>query len=292
MKKKINLNKIYLENCLIGMKKIEANSIDMVLTDPPYFIDGLDNKWNILKNEKKKKFSKTITNLPAGMKFDKKQGEALQKFYYKVSLEVYRILKPGGFYISFSQGRLYHRTAVAVEDAGFEIRDMFSWGRNTQPKAFSLNHFAKNETKKLQKELTKWKTPMLASLFEPAVFAQKPKNGTFIENWKKWNKGLINSTTSFNNIKIPNYIFYNKTKTDKFEHMTVKPLAIIEYLIRLGTSKGEIVLDPFIGSGTTAVASLNNERNFIGFEINRKFIKIANQRINNVKKTSKNTRRV
>ena len=161
---------------------------------------------------------------------------------------------------------------------------MFSWGRNTKPKAFSLKHFAKNESKKIQDDLSKWKTPMLSSLFEPAIFAQKPKEGTFIENWKKWNKGFINSTTSFGDKKIPNYVFYNKTKEDRFNHMTVKPLPIIEYLIELSTSEGDVVLDPFMGSGTTAIAAINKTRNFIGFEINEEYVSIANQRIINARK--------
>ena len=269
-------------SCLDGMKEIKSNSIDMVLTDPPYFIDGLDDNWNAEKNRKKRQGSKTVVNLPAGMKFDKNQGIKLEKFYKKVSLEIFRILKPGGFYISFSQGRLYHRMAVAVEDSGFDIRDMFSWGRNTKPKAFSLNHFAKKEDSKLNNELLKWKTPMLSSLFEPAIFAQKPKIGTFIENWKNWRKGLINSHATFNEKKIPNYVFYNKTKEDKFSHMTVKPLPVIEYLIDVCSENGDIILDPFMGSGTTAVAAINMNRQYLGFEINKEYITISDERIKNV----------
>ena len=72
----------------------------------------------------------------------------------KVSTEVYRILKPGGFYISFSQGRLYHRMAVAIEDCGFEIRDMLVWKREGQAKAFSQNHFVR-KMKITEKDINK-----------------------------------------------------------------------------------------------------------------------------------------
>jgi len=61
------------------------------------------------------------------MKFDPKQGIELQNFYTKVSKKLYKVLKPGGFFLSFSQPRLSHRMAIAMENAGFEIRDMYAW---------------------------------------------------------------------------------------------------------------------------------------------------------------------
>ena len=62
----------------------------------------------------------------------------------KISKEIFRILKPGGFFFSFASPRLYHRMTCAIDDAGFEIRDSFIWlYTQNQPKAMSLNHFVK-----------------------------------------------------------------------------------------------------------------------------------------------------
>ena len=65
-----------------------------------------------------------------------------------------------------------------------------------------------------------------------------------------------------------------------YNHPTVKPLEIIQNFIINSSLEGEIVLDPFIGSGTTAVACINTNRNYIGFEIDERYYKIAEKRIN------------
>jgi len=71
----------------------------------------------------------------------------------------------------------------------------------------------------------------------------------------------------------------NKSDKAKYGHPTIKPLHIIETLIKNSSKEGEIVLDPFLGSGTTAVAAAKNNRNYIGIELNTNYIKIAEQRI-------------
>lgn len=63
-------------------------------------------------------------------------------------------------------------------------------------------------------------------------------------------------------------------------HPTQKPVALFEYLILTYTNPGDIVLDNCIGSGTTAIACLNTNRNFIGFELSEEYVQIANQRLN------------
>ncbi len=68
-------------------------------------------------------------------------------------------------------------------------------------------------------------------------------------------------------------------KFDDFKHPTVKPISLIKWLIRHYSDKNDIILDPFIGSGTTAIAALETNRNFIGFELNKEYFDIANNRI-------------
>ena len=119
-------NTIELANCIEAMKKLPDNSIDMVCTDPPYFLDGLGDDWDKKKLDKKGS-SNMVGNLPKGMKFDRNQSKKFSEFYRKVSDEVFRVLKPGGSFISFSSPRLYHSMTIAVEDSGFEIRDMLAW---------------------------------------------------------------------------------------------------------------------------------------------------------------------
>lgn len=74
----------------------------------------------------------------------------------------------------------------------------------------------------------------------------------------------------------------NVSDKNKFEHPTIKPLRFVENHIINSTNEGDIVFDPFLGSGTTAVAAQNLGRQYIGFEINPKYCKIAKNRLNNI----------
>lgn len=281
---------IFNTDCRIGIKNIPDNSIDFIVTDPPYFIDGMDDKWNDKRLYQKAKPG-VVGGLPAGMKFDRSQGEHLQSFMTPLAQEFIRILKPGGFCIVFSQGRLYHRMAISLDLAGFEIRDLLAWKYEGQAKAFSQNHFiekdktmSKSEKENLIKELNGWKTPQLKPQLEPMVLAQKPREGTFIENWKKYGVGLVNTTESLDGM-FPGTVMEiskrtrNNETNEKIAHMTVKPVLLISHLIKLFTRPNQTVLDPFLGSGSHGVAAIINNRNFIGFEIEPKYFSIAQKRM-------------
>ena len=285
-----NIDDISIHNgdCIDLFKIIDDNTIDFILTDPPYFLDKLGDDWNdknITKNIAK---SKTIGGLPIGMKFDKKQGKRLQEFFYKISIEALRVLKPGGFMVAFSQGRLIHRLAIASEDAGFEIRDLFAWQhKGGQGKAFTQDHFVKKmnipeeDKQKIIQNLDNRKTPQLRPKFEPMILAQKPKEGTFVENWLKWQTGLVKIDFEGEEYQQTTMFEYQKPfKNKEFEHMTIKPVKMFTKLIEIFTKKGQIVLDPFLGSGTTAEACLTIERKAIGFEIEKKYYQNSLDRIN------------
>ena len=133
---------IQIENadCIEYLKTLNTNSIDCVITDPPYFIDKLDNNWSSkeINNDKK---NSHIKHLPKGMKFDKKQVKQLYDYYLELSEILFDKLKPGGYFLSFSSPRLYHAIAMACDIAGFEIRDMIKWTyTQTMPKGMSVTH--------------------------------------------------------------------------------------------------------------------------------------------------------
>ena len=278
---------LYLDDCRNVLKQLNDNSVDLIITDPPYFIDGMGNDWNRENLSKKVKKAKVVGGLPVGMKFDVEQGKKLQEFMEPICNEFMRILKPGGFCIIFSQARLYHRMAIATENAGFEIRDMLGWKYEGQAKAFSLNHFVKKmknlteeEQNQIIKEMDGWKTPQLKPQIEPMVMAQKPKEGTFIENWIKYNVGLVNTTESLDGMFPGNIMEVSKKERDeKIEHLTVKPVKLISHLVKLFSKENQIVLDAFMGSGSHGVASLQNNRKFIGIEIDKDYFEIAKNRI-------------
>lgn len=283
------INKIHCGDSFELIQKLDSNSIDLVITDPPYFIDGLGDEWDDNKISTSQQKAGVIGGLPVGMKFDPKQGLRFQEFMGKMSCEVLRVLKPGGFFICFSQARLYHRLAVAAEDAGFEIRDMLGWCYEGQAKAFSMDHFVRkmkisdDEKEWLISELSGRKTPQLKPQIEPMILGQKPKQGTFIENWVEFKTGLIDTTASIDG-KFPGNLMYVKkpSKEEKGEfndHVSVKPVGILEHLINIFSVEGQVVLDPFIGSGSTAIAAINTNRKFIGFDKSEHFVNISNKRV-------------
>jgi site-specific DNA-methyltransferase (adenine-specific) len=301
----IPTNTIKLADCLLSMKEIPSNSIDMVCTDPPYFLDGLGSDWN--KDSLDTKGSSSLVgNLPKGMKFDRNQSQKFHEFYSKVSLEVFRVLKPGGAFLSFSSPRLYHSMAWAMEGAGFEIRDMLGWVyTKSQVKAFSQDHIINKDSQKTDEEKTQlkelckdWKTPQLKPAIEPICFAVKPIEGRYIDNFQKHGVGLMNTSDETKvgegyfpaNILVTDdvlglekvFLVPKPTKEEKGDyntHLSVKPTALISHLIRLFTKEDAIILDPFLGSGTTAVACIQSKRRYIGFDINKEYLTIAERRI-------------
>lgn len=310
MKNEKFINKVICANSLDILPQLLNESIDLVITDPPYFLDKLDNNWNPDKVSNKKNHC-VVKSLPAGMKFDKLQGKKFYKWYFKISKEIYRVLKPGGFFFSFSSPRLYHRMASAIDDAGFDLRDVFIWlYTQNQPKAMSVNHFIKKMNveesikQSIIENLNGWKTPQIKSCFEPIAMAQKPVDQTFLNNVLKHNVGLLNTKIKIGNNMYPANVFstdeindlINKTfllqkpkKNEKGifnDHKTVKPIAICEYLINLTTySRDAIILDPFVGSGTTVVAAKKLKRNFIGIDLNDQYVKISNKRLKEIDNT-------
>jgi len=167
----------------------------------------------------------------------------------------------------------------------------------------SLNHFIDKmkisdaEKKKLKEKLAGWKTPQVKSCYEPIVAAQKPCEETLLENFLKRGVGLFNAQVKVGENKFPANILLvdgidevldryflipkptEEEKGDFNTHPTVKPLTLCEYLILLSTVEGAIILDPFVGSGTTAVAAARLNRHFIGIDINPEYIEIARRRL-------------
>ena len=132
---------------------------------------------------------------------------------------------------------------------------------------------------------------------EKNLFLLKPVIDDYFE-FKKvivWHKGIIGLGFHYRNIieyilmhskgtstmkitRSPN--FYRGDKPKHLDHPTPKPTGLYRWLIRNSTLPGEVVLDCFAGSGTIGVAALREERDFLGCEIEEKFVKIANERIN------------
>ena len=285
-------------DCMEQLLYVNQESAHLVVTDPPYFLDGLDTAWK--KGKGGPRGTGSVGGLPVGMKFDPQKGRELQIFIEKVGTLLLRAMKPGAFAAVFSQPRLAHRMAVGLEDAGFEIRDLLAWHytRRAQAKAFTMDHFVRRmkkspeEQKAIITELNGRKTPQIRPQFEAIIIAQKPKIGTFVDNWLKHKTGLMDMSVKLNGSSPSTVVTVEKPHREHYNgHLTVKPAQLIEHLIKIMSAPGQTVLDPFIGSGTTAVAAIKSHRSCIGIDINPEYIKIAQRRVNDtINADQKNTR--
>ena len=297
------INQIIHGDCFDVLKDIPDNSIDLILTDPPYGLKFMGKDWD--------------------------HGVPGVQFWE----QALRVAKPGAHLVAFGGTRTFHRLAVAIEDAGWEIRDTLMWVYGGgKPKSFTA----------------------LKPAWEPIILARKPLIGTIAENVLRYGTGAINvdecRVKTDEKIKCTNgsknqvygnfsYIagqtweldhkgrwpanlihdgsdevvelfpvnvrgiklgtisghkeetgsaarFFYCAKASRRErgegntHPTVKPLALMKYLITLGLPPGGVVLDPFCGSGTTALACKELGRNYICIEKELEYYRIACNRLN------------
>ena len=275
-----------------------------------------------------------------------------------------KLLKPGGHILAFSASRNYHRMAVAVEDAGFEIRDQLMWLYGSGfPKSHNLGDgwgtalkpahepivmarkfiegTNKNNREKYgtaginidgcRVELSEgddprlggkgtWKTDKAGKEIYDVGFTGEdiasselgrfpanvmhdgseevvsgfPDAKGFVSNGNapvgEYSKGVINpmrrgNATAYGDDGSAARFFYcpKVSKSERGEdntHPTVKPQELMKYLCRLVTPKGGIVLDPFMGSGSTGMAAKDEGFEFIGIEREKEYFEIAEKRIN------------
>ncbi len=265
-----------------------TNDIDFVCIDPPYGIHKMGSEWcdTTIRNEITKSTG-VVKGLPRGMKFDIKSSKNIGDFIYHISCNIIEVMKPGSFCVVFSQPRSSHRVGIALEDAGFELRDQLIWEYgNGQCKAQGMQNFIRkskdipiNDKEELINTLNGMKTPQLMPSFEVMWLCQKPKDGTFVNNYIKYNTGLVDFREG-----VKNTIFsYKKPNKDERllanKHPTQKPVSLIEHLIKLFCPKHGVVLDCFCGSGTTGVACIKTNRSFVGVDKSKEWIDTTRNRL-------------
>ncbi len=278
------INKITLGDCLEFIPKLADGSIDLFLSDIPYGI-SLDD-WDVLHNNTnsallgrspaqkgKSGFKRRGKPINGWAQADRKIGTEYQTWCKDWAAEVYPKMKAGSFLFVFGARRTIHRVINAFEDTGFLLKDTLAW------KKPSAHHRAQRvsivlERRGLIEEAKKWegwRLGNLAPIWEPIVWFMKPYKigGTITENILENEVGAMNiDKCRLNGSSPTNLLEFGFRKNETRIHEAQKPLDLIEYLIQLTTQENQIVLDPFMGSGTTAVAAKVLQRKFIGFEDN------------------------
>ena len=231
----LEINKVYNMDYIEGMKQIEDESIDLIVTDPPYNISGIANNIEL--------HGKPVNIAEFG------QWDHLfdpEPFI----VEAKRVLKSNGQIYIFTSDRLMGKYMLLFEKYAFCFRNTLVWfKRNLRPKIRQYT----------------WRSGTEYILYAGKQKTKKVTDYTF--NWQ--------GQELMKNLIITNIV----GGKERVGHPTQKPLSIIERLIKVSSNKDDVVLDPFIGSGTTAVACIKLKRNFIGFELSKDYCDIANKRI-------------
>ena len=351
-------------DCIEEMQRLidEGVQVDSVVTDPPYHLTSIVKRYGKPDSAPAKDRDGLYQRQARGFMGKEWDGGDIA-FRPKTWELAYELLKPGGHLLAFSASRNYHRMAVAIEDAGFEIRDQLMWlygsgfpkshniGKavdkmqgNEKSSTYKPNDknavYGKNygggvtDRTPADNEWNGWGTA-LKPAHEPIVMARKPiseksiadnvsKHGTgginidecrvegerypanvmhdgLKEDWARFfycpktsglerNQGLDDFETKMMGMsngaqsKGEGYdkgqeIGLNKVIERKNTHPTVKPVELMKYLCRLVTPKGGIVLDPFMGSGSTGMAAKDEGFDFIGIEREKEYFEICKSRI-------------
>jgi DNA modification methylase len=249
----LELNKIYDMDCVEGMKMLPDESVDLIVTSPPY--------WKGFEYE-------AYFN-------SYKQYLDWCECWIK---ECKRVLKPNGtFYLNVINDseitiRAFEIMEIATRKLMWKLHDTIIWYRYNQQPANTTRQL----TNQCEYIFMLRHTSAGVELHKKEAFECHP------EMFKTKNVGNV-WELPFNSGKQKNSAFGRKETKAKWGHSGF-PLELPETCVLLSSKEGDTVLDMFMGSGTTAVACVKNNRNYIGFEISKEYCEIANERIDNLVK--------
>ncbi|MFH1005509.1 MAG: site-specific DNA-methyltransferase [Bacteroidota bacterium] len=248
MKSDFEFNKVYNSDCIEGMKLIPQKTIDLVITDPPFGID-----FKAKRNNYNRKSSRVLEG------YNEIKGNNYYQFTYDWLSEVKRILKDSGSMYIFSGWNYLKDILNALEELNFITINHIIWkyqfGLVTSRKYVTSHYhclYVCLDDKKRK--------------FYPYTrFAKdaKNKNGSSLHYQDKEDVWVINREYWNGDIKTP----------------TKLPAEVIKKILAHSSQDGDVVLDPFLGSGQVAVVSKMENRQFVGFEIVKDYFDFINERL-------------
>jgi site-specific DNA-methyltransferase (adenine-specific) len=245
------LNKIFHQNFLVGAKQLPDECADLIIADPPYNLGKDFGEWN-----------------------EKKRKNDWLPWSKEWILEAKRILKPTGSIFIYGIHKHLCWIQCYLFEIGLKYRRQIIW--------YYQNGFAGYSEK------------TLAAHYEPILWFSKSDNYTYHpirepykseerlkykikKNGKTWHPHpegrLAGDVWAFPTLAGKRF------SNEKVNHPTQKPLSISLRIVNHFSHKNDLIIIPFAGSGTECLAAAMEDRNFIGFELNKEYIKIANKRI-------------
>jgi len=233
---------LYQDNCYNVFPKIDDDSVDLILTDPPYGVnkaewDKLDTKW---------------------------------------IEECYRILKPTGSFYTFGSVWWYPFFHMKAIDVGFIPRNMLAWVYRNGISRFRSNYQIEFDPIGFFTKTDEY-TFNLDEIRVPYQSILRLKN-KIIKDGKVWEPNPLGKMRG-NIIEVP-VLAGARFKEERTEHPTQKPEALLEPIIKASSNVGDLVFDPFLGSGTTMTVSKKLNRECNGIEVNPEYCEIIKSRCN------------
>lgn len=259
-------------DCVEALRVLPTASVDAIVTDPPYEIGFNGSKWD-----------------QTGIAYDSAMWA-----------EVLRVSKPGTYLLAFGATRTYHRMTAAIEDAGFVIDDCLAW------------MYGEGFPKHRSKLKPAWEPIVLA---RKAAKTATPLNIDACRDDGRWPSNVLLDVLAAEaldadapNVKPSRFFYIAKAKPEEKDeglagrglrrqsrgllegikgpakkrynyHPTVKPIALMQRLIRLVTPEGGVVADPFGGTFTTGCAAMLEARGFLGIEREKPWFRIGAERV-------------
>lgn len=291
-------SQILLGDCVQVLPKVAADSVAACVTDPPYNYEFVGHKWDHAEIERRKAVAANsntmVKNLPYGSGL---AGGVRNARWYRRNrdniidysnwtrawaAEVFRVCKPGAYVAVFNSTRTAAHIQVALEDVGFYARDMLVFRKPSGlPKGFNLAAKLSAAGRDDCAEWTAWHSTLRGE-WEAIVLVQKPLITNYLTTFDRYGVGVLKAVNRDGSFQSNILEGYSARRAEQFNlHTTVKPLPLIEKLVEmlLPPGEGNVVLDPFAGSGTTLVAAARQGRDFIGIELVPEYVEIIHQRL-------------
>lgn len=273
LKERIHLpdfrNSIINGDCEDTLRGLPNNSVDLIFTSPPY-ADQRSSTYGGIKPEK------------------------YVEWFLPKANEFYRVLKPSGSFVLNIKERVVNgerhtyvlELILALRKAGWLWTEEYMWHKKNShpgkwPNRFRDNwerllHFTKEKKFKMYQDevmvpVGEWAQTRLKKLSETDKRRDESRVGSgFGKNISNWvDRDMV----------YPSNVLYMATECYNQHHSAVFPVALPEWFIKLFTMPGDLILDPFNGSGTTCVAAHHLDRNYIGIDINQSYCEIAANRL-------------
>jgi site-specific DNA-methyltransferase (adenine-specific) len=260
--------KIYQGDCLEILPAIPENCVDLIFADPPYFLsnDGITCHAGRMVSVNKGEWDRPSTLLGAvhstqlrapsesrGVSVSNGSlvPDAIHEFNRRWLAACQRVLKPNGTIWVSGTAHVIHSVGFAMQQLGFKLLNDITWVKPNPPPNLSCRYFT--------------------HATETIIWAAKSQKSRHTFNYK-----LMRQLAGGKQMKSVWTIPAPDRDEKRFgKHPTQKPVALLERILLAASNEGDLVLDPFMGSGTTAIAALRLRRAVVGLDMNAEFIGLA-----------------